>query len=610
MTFLAALVVLQTPFITRPQQFLEYSQGLVGGGVEARVSELFQNKDDSAYLFKMARGRGGLRAVKVAMIPAPPGWEDTAPYWMVFSARQDIQEEHDAVHMVLRTSNGFRIGREIPEWSGIESRIADVKSDVKLVPSESRAHIHSIITFDGAKTTRAPIMRLGLPYRLRSAQIGGAKADVVNADETLPAPKEGDVVKAGGLLVPWTAKPEKTLHFEYDGVVNSPNEDKINDKQVYLTAWWTPSTGRLPHTTSTRIRGPKSWVLKSEGPEVDPNSIGFPSQEPLRPDEQLVAFKNHVPITFPKVIGGAYKVVAELKANGRTYRSYQLEPVDAQRGQKEAAMIKDAVDFFEKTLGPFPYDHYYSFDAVGYYGIESYSHTLLEKGITLRFIPHEIAHTYFGGLVPSAYVRDTWNEGVTQYIDSVVYQNNVDRSLESGLRTISLDLPLTKMTVAHDNGSATYYRGAYVMKMLEDEIGRTSVLVALRSIIRERVGKDTTWLDLLPYFERSSGQKLEWFWNQWIANSKFPMLSVYDAEPIKVEKRWHTRVTVNQSGTGVPYRLRYRVIVRRGPLMAAKVVTTRAPGETFTLESDFEPTSAEVEAFPFTLARVMPTKRR
>jgi hypothetical protein len=138
-------------------------------------------------------------------------------------------------------------------------------------------------------------------------------------------------------LIPWTAKPNKTLTFEYSGAVNSQNEDKINAKQVYLTAWWLPTIGRLPYTTSVRVVGPKSWVLKSEGPEVDPQSFG--PMNPLGSDEQVKAFKCDVPISYPKVIGGAYSLAAEAVANGRTFRSYQLEPVDKELGRREVKSI-------------------------------------------------------------------------------------------------------------------------------------------------------------------------------------------------------------------------------------------------------------------------------
>jgi aminopeptidase N len=129
-------------------------------------------------------------------------------------------------------------------------------------------------------------------------------------------------------------------------------------------------------------------------------------------------------------------------------------------------------------------------------------------------------------------------------------------------------------------------------------------------MIKDRVGKDTTWPDLLGYFEDVSGQKLDWFWNQWVSNSTFPTLTVDDAEPIQIERSWRTRVTVKQSGTKNLFRMRYRVNVRRGPQLASKVVTTKAPSETFTVESDFQPTSVDVEIFPFTLARVVKEPKR
>lgn len=596
MTFLAAIIVLQTPFITRPEQFLTYAKSAVGSGVESRVGDLFQNRADASYLFSMARDRGGLRTIKFSMIPAPPGWEDTAPYWAVFHTRQDIQQDHDPVFPVLRTNKGFQFGKEMPEWAGIETMISNIKADVRLFPSQSKAAVSATVTFDGKKTTRAPILRLQDLYKLKGA-------NVKEAGDALIKPEEGDVVRAGSLLIPWTKSVSKDIQLTYEGVVNSPDEDKINAKQVYLTAWWLPSTARLPYTTQVRIVGPKEWVLKSEGPEVAPDSLG--AFEPIGPDEQVKAFKCDLPISFPKVIGGAYQLAADIKVDGKNYRAYHLGQAEKDRGDREVQAMAKAVAFFEKTLAPFPFDHYYGFDATGYYGIESYSHTLLARGITLQFMAHEIGHTYFGGMVPCAYVKDTWNESVTQYIDSIVYTNNADRTLEAGLRTMNVDLPLSKMNVAHANDSATYYRGAYVMRMLEDEISREKVMDGLKAMIKDRVGKDTTWSDLLPYFERSSGQKLDWFWNQWIYSSKFPTLTVEDAEPISIEGKWRTRITVAQSGTPDVYRLRFKVVAQRGPQRSELIVTTRAPGETFAINTDFQPTSVSVEAFPYTLARVV-----
>ena len=64
------------------------------------------------------------------------------------------------------------------------------------------------------------------------------------------------------------------------------------------------------------------------------------------------------------------------------------------------AKIARACEFFEKNLGPFPFPSYEVFDADTYYGIESYSYTLLNRTVTTRFVTHELGHTWFGGIAP------------------------------------------------------------------------------------------------------------------------------------------------------------------------------------------------------------------
>ena len=195
-----------------------------------------------------------------------------------------------------------------------------------------------------------------------------------------------------------------------DCFVRSDGEDKVATNVAYLTAWWTPSIARLPHTTEVKIDAPEDWHVVSEGLSNGPRS-----------------FRCDVPISYPKVMGGLYRLAAEAKdPKGRTFQAYHLDPVQPERGKRDVALMLEAVEFFEKTLGDWPFPGYTCYDADTYYGIESYSHTLLRRNITTTFVTHEMGHTYFGGLVPSAYVWDSWNEGLTQYIDSVVFRNNRD----------------------------------------------------------------------------------------------------------------------------------------------------------------------------------------
>src|SRR5262249_43306873 len=158
-------------------------------------------------------------------------------------------------------------------------------------------------------------------------------------------------------------------------------------------------------------------------------------------------YKCSVPIAYPKVCAGKYVLALEGKQNGHALRSYQFAPVDLKRATDDVGWMKKAIAFYEANLGPFPFKTYECFDGKKYYGIESYSYTILAPSITTWAVSHEMGHTYFGGVVPCAYVKDSWNEGLTQYVDDVLLHHNpeVEQNAFSG---ININVPLTEMPVA------------------------------------------------------------------------------------------------------------------------------------------------------------------
>jgi hypothetical protein len=426
---------------------------------------------------------------------------------------------------------------------------------------------------------------------------GGPDKIVVARGEAMVQPKKDQLVRVGGLLIPWTNK-ITSFQLRYQGKINQPDHDKITERVAYLTAFWVPDLARLPYTTRTRIVGPSSWVLRSEGVGISADDPAFGGRAKLDLGEKAVAFKCDLPISFPKVMAGAYKVAAE-RTNGRhTFRSYQLDPINKERGEMIVRDMANGVEFFEKLLTPFPFIGYDCFDGLGYYGIESYSHTLLTPDITSWAPTHEIGHTYFGGMAPSAYVRDTWNEGVTTYVDDVLLKKNME-TLRSGLRTMSIPKPLSRMNVAWENGSATYFRGAYVMRMLEHEIGWEPTIEGLRALVTERRGMETVWADLRPIFERASGKDLAWFWKQWIDNATYPTLEIARASRLSNG----VRVVVRQSGTAEPYRLRFKLVSQAGTSSDEEIVQMNQKEQTFDLKPGFRPDQVSIAVFEWTMAK-------
>lgn len=565
----------------------------ITSGNRDRVLAQFAKADDAKYLWDAAVRRGGLRSFRVNVIPAPPGWTKWGDYWAIVWTRQDIEEDRDIVFPLVRTGSGLRLGKEIPEWERSGWRIKHQKAGADFAADENRVTIST--EFELEKGSGSLVMRLGSPFNLKAVKDGGKPVSFQQAGETtIPNPAPGSVVKAGSLVVMYGEPSTTRLTFDYQGTVNTPNEDKITPEATYLTAWWLPSIARLPHTTEISATGPSDWEIRSEGIPV-----GAPTVTGSR---KTVSYRCDLPISYPKIVAGRYKLAAELKQDGKTFRAWHLGTVDKARGEADVKKMADGCRFFEQNLVPYPFPSYECFDADTYYGIESYSYTLLNRGVTTRFVTHELGHTWFGGIAPCTYVRDTWNEGVTQYADSVLYSRNADGTLQQALRGLNLAVPLSKMDVAHGYGGQTYYRGAYVMRMLENEIGLDKVLAGLRAVLKDRVGKDTVWADLRPYFEKESTVALDWFWNQWVDGTVFPRLEIAKVDTIQRDQRYSAFVRVDQKGT-TNFRLRFAIRIAGKPsdTPVEKVVVLANESEEFQVDVPFVPKEASLVLLGYTL---------
>jgi hypothetical protein len=563
-----------------PEAFLGELSAATASVDRKALEALFQDPArDCPYLFEMAASRGGMGKVQVCLLPSPPGWKGYGRLWAVFHTKQMIEEGHDPVYRVDDTPNGLRLGREIPEDDLAGWRIKRASYRAELDPARSAINVQADVSLTGGGPR-------ALPFRVNDFyRFGSGTAEETQTSFVLP--RAGQLVRAGSLLIPWTARPAKQYRFAYSGTLPSGPDDEIVKNAAYVTAWWLPSLGRLPFTVESTVEGPENWMTRAEG---------VPLGSWRRNGKRVSKFACDLPISFPKIVAGEYVAAAK----DRSFAIYQLAPLNVPAAQRDLIAPKEAAAFYESTLCPLPFKGYECYEADKFYGIESYSHTLLQRDVT-HFISHEMGHSYFGGYVPCTYVHDSWNEGVTQYFDSVLYQHDKDRTLEYGLRTLQIRVPLSQMAVPWANGSATYWRGAYVMKMLEDEIGLPAVLRACRAMVMERRGIDTRWADLRPYFERAAKTDLGWFWRQWIESAQFPTLEIQSSQVNPSGAGFRSVVRVVQSGTPAPYRLRFALNVGE----TTKSVTMDRNVQVFAVQSIKKPHNFSIEILPFTLAKVL-----
>lgn len=585
-----------------PAALLARMRDAVASGQESRVQALFENSEDSGYLFRMASRSGGLKTLKVDVFPAPKGWEGQGKDWAIFHTWQELEQDHDPVYQVVETPAGLKLGQEVPEWQA-GGRIADVTAAAQINAAVGNAQFVAKVHVKAAQPGTTLLFRLNDTYSVLSvaeAQPGQALPAI---QSTLrPMPGKVDFQRHGSLFEIVPDKADESFFVQYattlgKGATYSDERDQITPDYAYITSFWLPSLARLPFKDHIYVMAPKDWVVRSEGVPIDPGNVMHPLL-----GMQVSAFNCDVPISYPKILGGKYELAGEATAGGHVLRSYQFAPVDKKRANDDLGWMQTAMKFYEENLGAFPFKEYDCFDGKNYYGIESYSYTILDPKITTWAVSHEMGHTYFGGLVPCPYVKDSWNEGVTQYVDDVLLHHNPEVE-QNALAGIGVHVPLSQMPVAWEYNGATYWRGAYSMEMLDAEIGHENVLKGLRLLIADREGKETTWDDLRPYFEKASGKDLNWFWNQWITASTFPHVSIASASTRASGGKWMTHLVVKQDGTALPYRLRFRVVLLGGNGGSSTVLVTGAE-QPIDVTSDFKPTRAMIVPSPTALISV------
>ena len=569
------------------------------------LEQFFMDKSSLNPLIEMVGRQENLRWVKVSAFPAPHGYTKFGDYWVVFHKFQKLQDTADVVYPIISTGDGIHfLGSSLPEDTFVPYRINHYDFDVSLFPTDRVAEFKTKINFTRTGDDWSLLMRINDAYVIKKASINGEEVEIfVNEpfrSYTLSRDKS-QLVQSGSIIY-LTSPPENgVLEVEYSTQINEPGADKIASDFALFVSYWYPHIGRSPAKSLTKIHAPKDWEVRANGNLV---------KEALNETRKTVEFRNDVALCFFHIVAGTYTLAAEIEHEGRFYRAWHRPRVDKNRAEHDVKMARDAVMFFEERFGKFPYNGYEIFDTPDFYGVECYSFTVLTPRITSWATSHEIGHTYFGGLVPNTYIRSIWNESITQYVDSVLFKNNSDRTLESGYGMRNINVALNQSFTAHgQHGLVGYMRGAHTMKMLENEIGLDNMIKCLKTLVQERQGKSTEWIDIEQVFNKTYGESLSWFFDQWVRKSQFPKINI---ERLFVENApvsgFNTSVRFSQSFRENPYRLRFEVILTTTSGEYKFPIVMTSSSQQFNFETPERPIKISFNPIGYTLAE-MPEAR-
>jgi len=216
----------------------------------------------------------------------------------------------------------------------------------------------------------------------------------------------------------------------------------------------------------------------------------------------------------------------------------------------------DPLHFFIKKIGPYPFEKLANVQSTTRFGgMENASCIFYDeeaftgKNEMENLIAHEIAHQWFGNSVTEADWIHLWlSEGFATYLtnlhveqkygqEAMNQQLKKDRqrimNFEDKVKRPVIDTITTnRMQLLNPN---SYQKGSWVLHMLRNKIGDSLFWKGLRTFYQEYKYSNASSDDFIASIEKTSGQDLQLFFNQWLRRSK--MISIKATTKKKCRKR-------------------------------------------------------------------------
>lgn len=470
----------------------------------------------------------------------------------------------------------------------------------------------------------------------------------------LPGPEKIflDGLRATGVSFdgrPYTAGPRGLLNIDRKGLLeiryekaftgdfeSSPlgegalSGSMISNKGIYLTGNWYPQVAGLA-LYRLEAAVPEGFTAVSEADEI--TSVKTPG------GEMLYSFSFPHPVPGIDFAAGNY-VPGKASFGDVDIYTYFF-PADADLAGQYIKYAKKYLEMDDRMLlVPYAYKRFSVVENIFPTGLSMPTFTLIGADILrLPFVlneslGHEITHQWFGNYVYADFDKGNWLEAITVYMSDYHYaylQGGGRQYRKKALIDYQSyvnpgnDFPLRKFYVKTDYASEAvgYRKGMMLFNMLEDMLGGDVFYKSLKAFIEEYKWRVATWDDIERVYEKGSGRRLDWFFNQWLDRKGLPGLEVGEAKLTVSKGVPVVSLDIAQEAGEKPYRLALRVKILAGSkeIKSASVVVD-GPKQRFEWAVPGTPTSVVVDGdyevmrrlspdeFPPVIARLMGAGKR
>ena len=235
--------------------------------------------------------------------------------------------------------------------------------------------------------------------------------------------------------------------------------------------------------------------------------------------------------------------------------STYIFPNELKDGAVSVKKLPEMVKFFsEKTGVKYPYVKYAQTIAEGFGGgMENISATTMDPGMihderelldgdSESLQSHELAHQWFGDYVTTREWSDIWlNESFATYMQALWDENSkghdfflysdVRSNQQQYLQTWNQGNRRPVVTKYYTNADAlfdtyAYPRGGAVLHMLRKHLGDEMFFKSLNHYLTTNANKPVQTEQLRIAIEETTGQSMDWFFDQWLYKMGHPIFDV------------------------------------------------------------------------------------
>lgn len=362
-----------------------------------------------------------------------------------------------------------------------------------------------------------------------------------------------------------------------------------------------------------QIEAPSDLLAVANGQLVQQEDMGDFTRFTYSSDDPMASYLAMVAV-------GDYEVIEDTTAAGTPLRHY-IFPESERQAAAVFQVTDEAMAFLEDLFGPYPFDSYgHVVVEAGGLAMETQTMTLWGDGflngppqMLSTIVVHELAHQWFGDSVSPASWAETWlNEGFATYAMLLWDARRNPEAVSAGLADYEArsdpddETPLNDPPPDELFSDEAYFKGAWVLHMLRQQIGDEAFFAALRAYASQYANGNATTADFQQVAEEASGQDLTAFFDQWVRRPGLPQIDV----------GWQT-ITDNATGSAavqlrlcqvqpgdVPFQLPLEIEFLSSGQQAREQMQLDEFEEGIVLDLPFEPTALTVDPDNNVLARV------